>query len=234
MANLDGRTALITGGSKGIGYGIAEALVREGMHVVITARNEEEVTAAAEQLGGMGAGRALGVPCDVRDLGQQQAVAERMLSEFGSIDVVIANAGVGGYAPVDEMTPEMWNSIIETNLTGVFNTVHATVGALKKSEGYLITIASLAGGSAYNASKFGLVGFTQAAMLDLRRHRIKVSTIMPGSVSTWFNDSEPSSEEAWKIQPEDIGEMVVYLLKVPARTLPSKIEVRPSVPPSAT
>jgi 3-oxoacyl-[acyl-carrier protein] reductase len=129
--------------------------------------------------------------------------------------------------------------VIDTNLTGAFYTLKASVEELKKSKGYLITIGSLAGtnffagGSAYNASKFGLTGFTQAAMLDLRRHGIKTSTIMPGSVATHFGGSAPTEQESWKIQPEDIGEMVVYLLGVPERTLPSKIEVRPARPPSA-
>jgi NADP-dependent 3-hydroxy acid dehydrogenase YdfG len=134
------------------------------------------------------------------------------------------------------MTPEQWSETIDINLTGVFNTVKAGLDELIANEGYLFTIASLAGtnffakGAAYNASKFGLVGFTQAVMLDLRQHNVKVSTIMPGSVATHFNGHEPSPEDAWKIQPEDLGQMVIDLLKMPARTLPSKVEVRPSFP----
>lgn len=236
MSNLEGKTALITGGSKGIGLGIAQALVQEGMNVVITARNQVQVETAARELSSAGPGKALGLVCDVRDYERQVEVVERAASEFGQLDVVIANAGVGGYAPVDEMNPEAWRNIIDTNLTGAFYTVRASAEQLKKNEGYLITIASLAGanffegGSAYNASKFGLVGFTQAAMLDLRKYGIKSTTIMPGSVASWFNDNVPADKDAWKIQPEDIGEMVVYLLKAPARTLPSKIEVRPTIP----
>jgi len=134
------------------------------------------------------------------------------------------------------MTHDQWNDIIDINLTGVFNTVKAGVESIKKSEGYIITIASLAGanffakGSAYNASKFGLVGFTQAIMLDLRQYGVKVSTIMPGSVSTYFNDHTPSEADAWKIQPEDIAELTMDILNMNPRTLPSKIEVRPSRP----
>jgi 3-oxoacyl-[acyl-carrier protein] reductase len=149
--------------------------------------------------------------------------------------VLIANAGLGHFGAIDEMTSEQWKETIDTNLTGVFYSVKAAVPALKKSEGYIITIASLAGtnffagGAAYNASKFGLVGFTQAIMLDLRDKGIKVSTIMPGSVATHFGGDEDNS--AWKIQPEDIGQMVIDLLKMNPRTLPSKIEVRPSQPP---
>ena len=133
-------------------------------------------------------------------------------------------------------TEQEWKDTIDTNLTGVFNSVKASIAALKKSKGYIITIASLAGanffenGAAYNASKFGLVGFSQAIMLDLRKHGIKVTTIMPGSVATHFDNHIPSEADAWKIQPEDIGQMVADLLKMNPRTLPSKIEVRPSIP----
>ena len=236
MNDLNGKTALVTGGSKGIGYGVAEAMVKEGMNVVITSRHEDEVKGAASKLSGTGPGNVLGVRCDVREFKEQKAVVEQVVSEFGSLDVLIANAGVGNFAPIDEMTPEAWQDVIDINLTGVFYSIKAAVPALKKSEGYIITIASLAGtnffagGAAYNASKFGLVGFSQAVMLDLRKHGVKVSTIMPGSVATHFNDHEPSEEDAWKIQPEDIADMVMYLLHTPARTLPSKIEVRPSRP----
>ncbi|MEL7342306.1 MAG: SDR family NAD(P)-dependent oxidoreductase, partial [Bacteroidota bacterium] len=148
------------------------------------------------------------------------------------------NAGVGKFASIEDLSPADWNAIIDINLTGVFHTVKASVEAIKASKGYIFTIASLAGtnffknGSAYNASKFGLVGFTQAIMLDLRQHGVKVSTIMPGSVATHFNDHEPSEKDAWKIQPEDIGQIVVDLLEMHPRTLPSKVEVRPSIPPS--
>ncbi len=148
----------------------------------------------------------------------------------------VANAGVGHFASIENITEDEWKSTIDTNLTGVFNSVKASLEWLKKSEGYIITIASLAGtnffanGSAYNASKFGLVGFSQAIMLDLRQHGIKVTTIMPGSVATHFNDHVPTDADAWKIQPEDIGEMVADLLKMNPRTLPSKLEVRPLKP----
>ncbi len=236
MNDLNGKTALVTGGSKGIGYSVAEAMVKESMNVVVTSRHEDEVKAAADKLSQAGSGKASGVVCDARNLDEQRSAVEQAVSEFGGLDVLIANAGVGNFAPVDEMTPEQWQDVIDINLTGVFYSVKAALPALKKSEGYIITIASLAGtnffagGAAYNASKFGLVGFSQAIMLDLRKHGVKVSTIMPGSVATHFNDHTPSEEDAWKIQPEDIAEMVMYLLHTPARTLPSKIEVRPSRP----
>ncbi len=239
MSSLRGKAALVTGGSKGIGLGVAQALVAEGVDVAITARNEEQVEEAARELNEAGPGRALGLVCDVRDYDQQAQVVDRVVAQFGKLDVVIANAGIGHYAPVDEMDPEAWQAVIDTNLTGVFYTTRAAAQQLKSNEGYLITVASLAGanffagGSAYNASKFGLVGFTQAAMLDLRGYGVKTTTIMPGSVSSYFNENEPGEKDAWKIQPEDIGEMIVYLLKTPQRTLPSKIEVRPTTPPSA-
>ncbi len=236
MNDLTGKTALVTGGSKGIGYSVAEAMVKEGVNVVVTSRHEDEVKEAAAKLAQAGSGQALGVVCDARELDEQRSAVEQAVNEFGGLDVLIANAGVGNFAPVDEMTPEQWQDVIDINLTGVFYSVKAAVPELKKSEGYIITIASLAGtnffagGAAYNASKFGLVGFSQAIMLDLRKYGVKVSTIMPGSVATHFNDHTPSEEDAWKIQPEDIADMVMYLLHAPARTLPSKIEVRPSRP----
>jgi len=158
------------------------------------------------------------------------------MDRFGQLDVVIANAGVGYFNSIENLTEEEWKRTIDTNLTGVFHTVKSSINALKQSKGYIITMASLAGtnffenGSAYNASKFGLVGFSQAIMLDLRSQGIKVTTIMPGSVATYFNDHTPSEADAWKIQPEDVGEIVLSLLRMHPRTLPSKIEVRPSIP----
>lgn len=238
MNSLKGKTALITGGSKGIGFGVALALITEGVNVVITGRNEETIQQVAQQLQekGKDGAKAMGVAADVRSYqSQEQAVAATM-EAFGGIDIVVANAGLGHFASIDELTIEQWNETIDTNLTGVFYTVKTTLSALKKSKGYLITISSLAGtnffakGSAYNASKFGLTGFTQAAMLDLREHEIKTTTIMPGSVATYFNNNTPDASDDWKIQQEDIGQMVVDLVKMPSRTLPSKVEVRPSFP----
>lgn len=235
--SLNGKTALITGGSKGIGLGIAEFMVKEGMNVLITSRNEEEGKVAADGLNKMGPGKAIAMKADVRSLEDQEKTVAEIEKQWGKLDVVIANAGLGHFVSIEDMTSQQWNDVIDVNLTGVFNSVKASVGALKASKGYLITIASLAGtnffarGAAYNASKFGLVGFTQAVMLDLRQYGIKVSTIMPGSVATYFNGRVPSEADAWKIQPEDLGQMVVDLLKMNPRTLPSKVEVRPSMPP---
>jgi len=233
------KTAYITGGSKGIGLGIAEALLKEGYKVAITARTQSDLDKATEQLRSIGGGEVLGIQSDVRKLEEEERAIQQVINRWGKLDVCIANAGVGKFKSIDEMSTEEWNAVIDTNLTGVFHTVKASVDALKQSKGYLITIASLAGtnffkyGAAYNASKFGLVGFTQAVMLDLRPYGVKTTTIMPGSVATYFNGHIPSPEDDWKIQPEDIGQMVADLLKMNARTLPSKVEVRPTIPPSA-
>lgn len=238
MNDLGNKTAIITGGTKGIGYGIAEALLKQGVNVAITGRNNKDAQAAAEKLNAQDGrkGKAIGLQADVRDFKSQEAAVQETIKAFGNLDIVIANAGVGHFAPIEEISLEQWQETIDTNLTGPFYSLKAGLEQLKKNKGYFITISSLAGtnffkgGSAYNASKFGVTGFTQAAMLDLRNHGIKVSTIMPGSVSTYFNGNEPSKEDAWKIQIEDIGALVVDLLKMNPRTLPSKIEVRPTMP----
>ncbi|MBS1681842.1 MAG: SDR family oxidoreductase [Bacteroidetes bacterium] len=230
------KTALITGGSKGIGFGIAEALVREGWQVAITGRNAKAVGEAFKRLNSIKEGYAIGLKADVRDFEEQRSAVEKVLKKFGQLDALIANAGVGFFGSIDTFEPRLWHETIDTNLTGVFYSIKAGYEALKKSKGYIITIGSLAGsnfftgGSSYNASKFGLLGLTQAVMLDARVHNIKVSTIMPGSVATEFNNHTPNAQDAWKIQPEDIGRLVVDLLNMNPRTLPSKIEVRPSQP----
>ncbi|MFD2933030.1 SDR family oxidoreductase [Spirosoma flavum] len=230
------KIALITGGSKGIGYGIAEVLIKEGIKVAITSRSQESADEAAASLNKIKEGYALGIAADVRDLESQNQAVATVLAKWHQIDYVIANAGVGHFAPIQELTPEQWHETIDINLTGVFYTAKATLATLKETEGYFITISSLAGtnffekAAAYNASKFGLVGFSQAIMLDLRSEGIKVTTIMPGSVASYFNDHQPSDADAWKIQPEDIGQIVSDLIHMPARTLPSKIEVRPTRP----
>jgi len=230
------KTAIITGGSKGIGLGIANALLEHGYNVVITSRSEKKAKEIATSLEAKYGNRIHGIGCDVRNFKSQLDCVESTILKYGAVDVMIANAGVGHFSPIEDMSLENWNATIDTNLTGVFHSTKASIEALKKSQGYLITIASLAGtnffpkGSAYNASKFGLVGFTQSVMLDLRQYGVKVTTIMPGSVSTHFNGNTPGNEDDWKIQPEDIGQMVVDLLSMNPRTLPSKIEVRPTIP----
>jgi NAD(P)-dependent dehydrogenase (short-subunit alcohol dehydrogenase family) len=236
MQRLENKIALITGGSKGIGYGIAEVLLGEKMKVAVTSRSQQAADEAVARLNKLGMGESIGLAADVRDLQSQLRAVEKVVEKWGGLDALIANAGVGFFGSIETLTPEQWQQTIDTNLTGVFYSVKASLAELKKSRGYIITIASLAGtnffagGSAYNASKFGLVGFTQAMMLDVRQAGIKVTTIMPGSVATYFNNHQPNPDDAWKIQPEDIGQMTADLLKMHPRTLPSKIEVRPSIP----
>jgi len=229
------KVALITGGSKGIGFGIAESLLKSGYKVAITSRTIDSANQAASLL--VGHGDVLAIEADVKNFQSQQSAVNLIIEKWGQLDILIANAGVGSFAPIDEMDIELWNDIIDTNLTGVFYSIKASVEEIKRNQGHIFTISSLAGtnffagGSAYNASKFGLTGFTQSVMLDLRKYGVKVSTIMPGSVATHFNDHSPDAEkDAWKIQPEDMGKLIVDLLAMPARTLPSKIEIRPTTP----
>jgi len=240
MKNLENKTALITGGTKGIGYGVAEALMKAGVNVAITSRSLTNAEAAAKELEKSTKGKALGIKADVRNLIDQEEAVRHTIEKFGQLDYVIANAGIGHYGSITELTDHDWRETIDTNLTGVFYSAKASVEALKESKGYFISISSLAGtnffagGAAYNASKFGVTGFTQAMMLDLRNDGVSVSTIMPGSVSTHFNGNDPDQNEdkdAWKIQKEDMGELVVDLFKMNKRSLPSKVEIRPSQPP---
>jgi NAD(P)-dependent dehydrogenase (short-subunit alcohol dehydrogenase family) len=205
------------------------------MKVAITSRNAAAAKEAAQSLSN-DESKVLALQSDVSDAESENKAVDAVIKKFGRLDVLIANAGVGHFASIENITIDEWHETIDTNLTGVFNSVKASIDALKKTKGYIITVASLAGtnffkdGSAYNASKFGLVGFSQAIMLDLREYGIKVTTIMPGSVASHFNDHTPSDADAWKIQPEDIGELVEDLLKMNARALPSKVEIRPTIP----
>lgn len=234
--SLENKTAFITGGNTGIGFGIAQALIAEGVNVAITSRSVERAEEAAEKIKASAStkGEILALELDVKDFKAQKKAVSQVVDKWGKLDYFIANAGVGHFAPIQDLSVEHWQDTIDTNLTGVFYGIKASVEALKATEGFFLTISSLAGtnffagGAAYNASKFGLTGFTQAVMLDLRNEGIRVSTIMPGSVATGFNDHQVDEKDAWKIQKEDIGEIVVGLFKLDARTLPSKIEVRPS------
>ncbi len=235
--SINNKIAFITGGSKGIGLGIAQKLILQGAKVAISGRNNDAVTKAADELNSQVTNSCIAIVADVRNPEDQVRAVQRIIEEWGQLDIVIANAGIGHFKSIEELSIQQWNEVIDINLSGTFYTVKAALESLKESKGYFISVASLAGtnffanGSAYNASKFGVVGFTQAVMLDLRKHGIKVSTIMPGSVATYFNNHVPGEKDAWKIQPEDIGQIVVDLLNMHPRTLPSKIEVRPSVPP---
>jgi len=232
------KVAVITGGNSGIGYGIAESLLKEGYCVAISSRSLQRAEEAAARLGSAAQqDRILALEVDVRSFESQQAAVGKVLEQWGRVDVFVANAGVGHFGNVEDLTLEQWRETIDTNLTGPFYSIKASLEALKSSKGYYITISSLAGtnffegASAYNASKFGVTGFTQAVMLDLRKFGIRVTTIMPGSVATPFNNHSVDENDSWKIQIEDIGELVSDVLKMNSRSLPSKIEIRPSMPP---
>jgi NAD(P)-dependent dehydrogenase (short-subunit alcohol dehydrogenase family) len=236
--DLQGKTAIVTGGSKGIGYAIADALAAAGCNVMISARNKTEVEHAARTLSERNSGTVEGTVCDVRHLADVQRMVTGTVERFQELHLLVNNAGVGKFGPMGELSPSDWQQVIQTNLDGVFYCCHEAIPHLRKQRtSWIINIASLAGknpfagGAAYNASKFGLVGFSEALMMDVRQYGIRVNYIMPGSVSTHFNDHTPSDKDAWKIQPEDIAELVMGLVRFPSRALPSRIEIRPTNPP---
>ena len=236
--NLAGKAAIVTGGSKGIGRAIAEVLVLAGIDVCITARKRSEIDETVKLLIGLGHGRATGIVCDVRQHSQVQAMFERAISEFGGVDILVNNAGIGMFANVEDMSPEDFRAVLETNLFGVYYCCHEAIPIMKKrGGGYIINISSLAGTNAhpqmaaYNASKFGLNGFSEALMQEVRHDGIKVSYIMPGSVNTEFGDDTPSAEKSWQLQPKDIAQVVLDLLHHDERSLVSRVEIRPSKPP---
>jgi 3-oxoacyl-[acyl-carrier protein] reductase len=233
-----GKTAIVTGGTRGIGRAIAEALAAEGMNICISARTIEDVQQAVRELEGSGGGAATGMACDVRSAEEVEALVAHAVEEFGGVDVLVNNAGIGIFKPVEELTPEEFRAVLETNLFGVFYACHAVIPEMKRrGGGYIINISSLAGANphprmaAYNASKFGLNGFSEALMQEVRHDRIKVSYIMPGSVNTEFGGDTPSDERAWQLQSEDIARVVLDLLRQDERSLPSRVEIRPSRPP---
>lgn len=239
MKDLKNKVAFITGGNKGIGFGIAESLVQEGMKVAISSRSQAAADEAAQAIMSKHGGEVFGLEMEVKDYAAQERAVQAIMDKWGSLDCLIANAGIGHFAPIDQMAIEAWDAVIDTNVNGLFYSIRASAEALKASKGYIFTISSLAGtnffanGSAYNASKFAVTGLSQAAMLDFRPYDVKVTTIMPGSVTSYFNGHEPNAQDAWKIQPEDLGELIVDLLKIHPRTLASKVEVRPSRPPGS-
>ena len=233
-----GKTAIVTGGTKGIGRAIAEALAAEGMNVCVGARNLDEVKQAVRELESIGGAGATGAACDVRVYEEVEALVAHAVEEFGGVDVLVNNAGAGLHKLVEETSPEEFRAVLETNLFGVFYGCRAAIPEMKKrGGGYIINISSLAGANphprmaAYNASKFALNGFSEALMQEVRHDRIKVSYVMPGSVNTEFGGGTVSEENAWQLQPEDIARVVVNLLKHDERSLPSRVEIRPSRPP---
>ncbi len=235
---LTNKAALVTGGTRGIGRAIAEALIQQHCDVVITARRASEIRKAEDELGSLGRGRVKGIAGDVRDYAQVRQLFQSVANEFGRLDILINNAGVGIFGSVEAMKPDEFRAILETNLFGVFYCCHEAIPLMKRSGGgYIINISSLAGANphpqmaAYNASKFGLNGFSEALMQEVRHDGIKVSYIMPGSVNTAFGGDEPSPEKSWQLQPPDIARVVIDLLNHDERSLPSRVEIRPSKPP---
>jgi 3-oxoacyl-[acyl-carrier protein] reductase len=230
---LDRRVALVTGGSKGIGFAIASALVSAGASVVITGRDRSDLDRARAQLGP----RAFAVVADVRQPDEVQAAVREPVERFGGLDVLVNNAGIGLFKNAVDMSLAEWLTVIETNLTGVFSCCHAAIPHLRqRGGGWIINISSLAGknpfagGTAYCASKAGLNAFSEALMQEVRYDNIRVSSVMPGSVATGFRGRGTTDRPDWKIQPEDVGQLVIDLLQMPPRSLPSRIELRPSKP----
>jgi|SRR5579862_9105926 len=230
-------TAIVTGGTKGIGFGIARAILGAGGRVMITGRDERRVSDAVAQLGDGLAdrSRAAGLAVDVRDRAAVDRLVAGTARTFGGFDVLVNNAGLGRMIEVAAMSDDDWSSMIDTNLTGVFYCCRAAIPHLRRSpSSWIINIASLAGrnyfpkGAAYCASKAGLVAFTESLMQEVRMDGIRVSVIMPGSVATEFGGESVTADDAWKLSPDDIGEAVVDLLRHPARSLPSRIEIRPA------
>jgi NAD(P)-dependent dehydrogenase (short-subunit alcohol dehydrogenase family) len=232
--NLKGKVALVTGGTKGIGRAIATALAREGLTVCITSRRQDEIDDTVKELGGS----TVGFVCDVRVYEQVQALMAFTVETLGGLDVLVNNAGIGIFETVAETSPEDFRAVLETNLFGVFYSCHEAIPEMRRrGGGYIINISSLAGANphprmaAYNASKFGLNGFSEALMQEVRHDGIKVSYIMPGSVNTEFGGDAPSDEKSWQLTPEDIARVVSDLLHHDDRALPSRVEIRPSRPP---
>lgn len=233
MPDLNGKVAIVTGSTKGIGRAIARHLVDAGCRVVVTARTAADVEETVSALGEL----ATGFPCDVSDPEACGALIDETVRRLGRLDILVNNAGVGVFKPISELSVEQWRRQIDVNLGGVFYCSKAALDALSRSgDGFIINIGSLAGrntfagGTGYNASKFGLLGMTEAMMLDVRYDDIRVSIVMPGSVNTPFNEREPSPERTWRLEPDDCALAVMQLLAYPKEAHVSRIEMRPSQP----
>jgi 3-oxoacyl-[acyl-carrier protein] reductase len=234
MGFLDSKLALVTGGSRGIGLAIASALIAEGARVAICGRDAERLRKVASPLGPS----VVVIPCDVGRDEQVAAMFAEIEHRWAGLDLLVNNAGVGLMASVADMTPEQWRTVIDTNLSGPFYCSRLALPLMKRrGGGYIINISSLAGknafagGAAYNASKFGLNGFSEALMLDVRYDNIRVSYIMPGSVATEFGAAAERQRSDWKLRAEDVAEQVLDLLRLPPRALASRVEMRPLMPP---
>jgi 3-oxoacyl-[acyl-carrier protein] reductase len=231
------RVALVTGGTRGIGEAIAKRLSREGFAVFISGRSEESTRAATARFGQEGFG-IRGFAADARKEEDQRRLVESVAREGGRLDVLVNNAGIGHFDPVDRLPPERFREVLETNLFGPYYAVHYAAPLMKKNGGgFVVNVASLAavnafsGGSAYNASKFGLLGFSEAAMLDLRHDGIRIATVLPGSVATEFGHSHGNRDLSWMLLPDDVAEAVADLVRFPDRAIPSRVDLRPAKPP---
>ncbi|MDX1503642.1 MAG: SDR family oxidoreductase [Thermoanaerobaculia bacterium] len=232
------RVALVTGGSRGIGRAVAEALLREGWTVHLCSRSPDSVRAALGELAREHGERVRGRECDVRDAEAVERLVEEVVAESGRLDCLVNNAGLGRFGSVEELPLEEWREVLDTNLTGAFYVLRAAARRMVgRGGGWIFNIASLAavnpfaGGAAYNASKFGLLGLSEAAMLDLRPKGVRVATILPGSVDTDFRPPGGHTSTEWMLKAEDVARAVVDLLAYPARALPSRVELRPTRPP---
>ncbi len=238
MQSIRGKVALVTGGSRGIGLAIARALVAEGVDVAVTGKSAAHLSAARPKIEAAGPGSVETMQADVRRYDEVKRAIEATVARFGGLDFLVNNAGIGIFTDVASMTPDQWAELMETNLTGVFNACHAALPHLRRrGGGFIVNISSLAGknpfvqGAAYCASKAGLNAFSEALMQEVRHDNIRVSYVMPGSVATGFSSGDETKGADWKIAPEDVGEVVVDLLRTHPRSLPSRIELRPSKPP---
>jgi NAD(P)-dependent dehydrogenase (short-subunit alcohol dehydrogenase family) len=231
--------ALVTGGSRGIGRATAAALLARGASVAITGTDERRLEEARAALSATGAGsRVLALRANVRVEADVVEALTRVVAEWGGLDILVNNAGVGGFVEVSTMTAADWHRVIETNLTGVYHGCHAAIPHLKaRGGGWIINVSSLAaknpfvGGAAYCASKAGLNAFSEALMQELRHDGIRVSVVMPGSVQTGFSGGGDGPATDWKLAPDDVAQVIVDLVAHPARSLPSRVEIRPSRPP---
>jgi NAD(P)-dependent dehydrogenase (short-subunit alcohol dehydrogenase family) len=237
MPDLTGKVALVTGSTKGIGLAIAEHLVKAGASVVVTSRTSDDVKACAEELSRYASGEVEGIPCDVRDPEACATLVEETVSRLGRLDILVNNAGLGVFKSITEMSVEEWRLQVDTNLGGVFYCSKAAIPHLSATgDGWIINIGSLAsrntfaGGTGYNASKFGLLGMTEAMMLDVRYEDVRVSLVMPGSVNTYFGGREPASERDWRLEADDCALAVLQLLEYPKEAHVSRVEMRPSQP----
>jgi NAD(P)-dependent dehydrogenase (short-subunit alcohol dehydrogenase family) len=231
------RVALVTGGTRGIGAAIVRRLAADGFSVFLSGRTEDSVGAAVGRFEKDGL-RVRGFPADARREEDQKRLVESTARDGGRLDVLVNNAGIGHFAPVDQMEPERFREVLETNLFGPFYAVRHAAPIMKKNGGgFIVNIASLAGvnafagGSAYNASKFALLGFSDAAMLDLRHAGVRMATVLPGSVATDWAHSHGNQDASWMLAPEDVAEAVSDLVRFPDRAIPSRIDLRPSRPP---